>query len=104
MHTNLNISDEVVALVSWEEVEKMIKHWSLTPDNGYYGCDYGYNTTLLSALTKPQNDQVANQIILKIKTDLPILQKKQVSLAWNKSVPNRLIVHVDENSTVLEIG
>lgn len=104
MQTNLSMTDKVVTLASWEEVEKMIQHWSLISDNGYYGCDYGYNTTLLSLLKKPQSGQIADQIISKMKTDLPILQKKKLSLAWDKSVPNRLIVHVDQNSTVLVIG
>lgn len=104
MQNDIDINGEVAALIPWEEVEAMVRHWAATPDNGYLGDDYGYKTTLLFLLKNPQSDQLSSQIISKMKTDIPLLQKKKVSLAWDNNVPNRLIVHVDDKSVLIVLS
>ena len=90
--------------LQWEEVGDIIRHWASCPDNGRLGSDYGYKTTLLSLLKEPQSEQASEQIILKMKADLPILSSKNISLTWSEHVPTQLTVYVDNDSTVIMLS
>lgn len=49
-----------------------IDHWFKTPQNSYLGSNYGVD--LYQYLHKPMTSQFANDIIAKMRQDIPVLQ------------------------------
>lgn len=53
-------------------VLNQVQHWLATPANGYLGSDYG--TDIQSYLFRPMDSFEGDEIIAKMKQDIPILQ------------------------------
>lgn len=54
-----------------ERVVAMLAHWLATPVHGFFGSDYGAD--LASLLLKPLSQSGADQLLAKLKRDIPIL-------------------------------
>ena len=53
------------------DVEQMVQHWLNTPINTYLGSDYGFDKHAL--LFSPLTMEMADEMIAKLKRDVPIL-------------------------------
>lgn len=56
-----------------DDIKRMIDHWLATPPNGYIGVSYGRE--LKQLLLKPMTEELANDLLDWMKTDIPILKK-----------------------------
>lgn len=59
-------------IYSFEDFERMIKHWLATRPNAYLGSPYGFNQHKI--LLKPMSDNEADQILVEMKEQIPPLQ------------------------------
>lgn len=59
------------AIINYDFVATQLAHWLNCPANGYLGSDYGID--LKQYLHKPMSTFAANQIIAKMKADIPVL-------------------------------
>lgn len=53
------------------EIQDMVRHWLETPPNGYLGSSYGAG--LKDLLQQPMSAGMADQFIVKMIEDVPIL-------------------------------
>lgn len=58
--------------INYNFIAKQLDHWISCPANGYLGSDYGVD--LKQYLHKPMSIFDANQLIEKMKNDIPILR------------------------------
>lgn len=58
-------------IINYDFIATQLAHWLNCPANGYLGSDYGID--LKQYLQKPMSTFAANQIIAKMKADIPIL-------------------------------
>jgi len=61
-----------MATITGIDIQGMVRHWLNTPEGAYLGSSYGSNIKEL--LQNPQAIGRADAVILKMKTDIPILQ------------------------------
>ncbi|MGL5947913.1 MAG: hypothetical protein ACRCYV_02490 [Aeromonas sp.] len=57
--------------LSGDELSGMVEHWLSTPLNSYLGSDYGQEVR--SLLQRPQRDEGADQLVRKLRADLPLI-------------------------------
>lgn len=88
--------------VNWDAIQDMIRHWLCTPENGYLGSDYGYKERISSIVQRPFTDALAQEVIAKMRIDIPPLDGKIVSVFW-EGYDNRLKVFVDSQSATFPI-
>jgi len=62
----------VYYIYSFEDYERMIRHWIGTVPNSYIGQSYGFN--LHKTLLKPMSIDEADQILREMKEQIPPLQ------------------------------
>lgn len=58
-------------VLALQEAKQIIVHWLNTPVNGYYGQSYGAD--LNSLLLQPMTARTADQLLAKLKRDIPLL-------------------------------
>ena len=61
----------MTAAITGQDVDRMARHWLKRPVGSYYGCNYGND--LKSALFTPFGDGRADDQIMKLKEDVPVL-------------------------------
>lgn len=59
------------ASISPQDIRRMVLHWLETPAGSYFGSGYGHN--LKDPLQRPMMDLRMEEVIDKMKTDIPIL-------------------------------
>lgn len=79
-----------------------INHWLQVPENSYLGSGYGFKDKLSNFLNEPPNENVVNQIVSKMKTDIPNLENREVSINWAVGT-NRIIITVDEDTNLFDL-
>ncbi|MEI6336871.1 MAG: hypothetical protein WCS87_20115 [Methylococcaceae bacterium] len=84
-------------------ITNMIRHWLATKENVYLGSSYGTPSTIFKILQEPYSKSAAQSLIQKICIDIPLLDKRNISLLWTPGV-NELIVIIDENSTIYALS
>lgn len=68
--------------IDFDEIQKIISHWLKCPENGYLGSGYGYRDSIIRYLQESPNDDIVQKTILKMRSDLKILEGENVSLTW----------------------
>lgn len=58
-------------VVTSQELQGMVSHWLSTPPNGYFGSSYGAD--LFALLQSPMSMGLADALIEKLRTDVPII-------------------------------
>lgn len=61
-----------MATITGIDIQDMVRHWLNTPVGAYLGSSYGSN--IKDLLQRPQADGMADAVIQKMRTDIPILQ------------------------------
>ncbi|MXS83967.1 hypothetical protein [Nitrosomonas oligotropha] len=61
-----------MANITGNDIQGMVSHWTSTPENGYYGSDYGQD--LNSLLHLPQANGSPDAVLQKLRSDVPALQ------------------------------
>lgn len=67
------------------DIESMINHWISTPENGYLGSSYGYRSQLLQSTKSPPNKEATNELITKVKIDIPLLADADIHISWREN-------------------
>lgn len=55
-----------------QDLERMVRHWLNTPAGSYLGSPYGNNIN--RTLQKPMSGTEADEVLAKLRTDVPLLQ------------------------------
>ena len=58
--------------ITGKDVQDMVSHWLSTPTNGYRGSGYGQDVK--SLLQQSQNSGKADELLAKMRVDIPVLQ------------------------------
>lgn len=63
-----------MAQITGDDIQRMIRHWLMTPENGYLGSNYGSNVRAL--LQRPQigDQRRVDAFLAKLRADVPVLQ------------------------------
>lgn len=63
-----------MAQITGDDIQRMIRHWLTTPENGYLGSGYGSNVRAL--LQRPQlaDQRRVDAFLDKLRADVPVLQ------------------------------
>ncbi|MCQ8128330.1 hypothetical protein [Methylomonas rivi] len=88
--------------VGWSDIKEQINYWLKVPENAVLGSGFGFRDKLTNFLKEPPNDSVVNEIVYKMKTDLPVLKEKIVSIDWVVGV-NRFVITVDKERNTFDI-
>ncbi|WP_313416884.1 hypothetical protein [Pseudomonas oryzihabitans] len=59
--------------VTMLEIAQMVRHWLQMPTNGYLGQSYGHD--IPSLLQQPGSSVLADSLLKKLLTDVPILKR-----------------------------
>lgn len=57
--------------ITQQDIEEWVRHWLSTPINTYLGSDYGFDKQVL--LHTPLSENNANEMIAKLRRDVPVL-------------------------------
>ena len=89
-----------------DDISAMVRHWLMTPPNGYLGSPYGSNIKAL--LQKPQSDGVAmSEFLAGMRRDLPvigILPDGAVSAWMEPQEQDKMVLHIDVAGTLITVG
>jgi len=82
--------------INGNDIQNMVRHWLNTPVGGYLGSDYGQDTK--SLLQRPHAEGASDSFLLKMRTDVPVLQAlpaSSMNLYGIPSAPDRLDLVVE---------
>lgn len=82
------------------DLEKMVLHWLSTPAGSYLGSNYGSN--IKNTLQRPQIDTDADEVLAKLRTDIPLLSALPAGSVNIYSYPHP--DHVDRQQLVIEVA
>lgn len=82
--------------INFDEIREIISTWLKCPENGYLGSCYGYRDSIIRYLQESPNDDIIQKIILKMHSDLKVLEGSDVSLTWVAG-GNEITVTVNNN-------
>lgn len=84
--------------ITQQDIDQMIRHWLATPIGTYVGSDYGFDKYAL--LFKPMSSSAFDEMIAKLKSDVPILTMLRDDAINFYSLP----IGVDKAVIFLQIG
>jgi hypothetical protein len=86
-----------VTEITPQDVARMVQHWLSTPENGFLGLDYGCNARELLHL--PMAAASADDVLIKMRSDIPILASADPGSVDVYEVPNG----VDGRAVVFDV-
>lgn len=90
--------------ITQQDIDKMIRHWLATPVGAYLGSDYGFDKH--SLLFKPLSMSGYDEMIAKLKRDVPILSLLDESAVnfYSFSVPpDKLVIFLQVGDSTFNI-
>lgn len=88
-------------LLTSQDIEKMIRHWLSTPIDTYLGSDYGFDKSIL--LFTPLTMNRADELIAKIKRDIPALSVFPINLYSVPIPPDKVQIFIQIGDLTVEI-
>jgi len=87
------------------DIHDMIRHWLGTPVNGYLGSDYG--SDIKSMLQRSLSSSDANNLIRKLRNDIPVLQSMPsgaINLFSVQSAPDKLSIFLEVAGQTIQVS
>ncbi|MGY6771939.1 hypothetical protein [Gallibacterium sp. ZY190522] len=92
--------DEVT--ITSQEIEKMLRHWLNTPVNTYLGSSYGFDKNTL--LFTPLSMNKADEMIAKLKHDIPLFSGVNVNMFSVPIPPDKLQIFIQVGDVTVEVN
>lgn len=90
--------------ITASDLQSMVTHWIGCPPNGYLGSTYG--SDLQSLLQSPMEAGVADAVIAKLRSDIPIigsLDRSMVNIYAERLGIDKMALNIEVAGTFVQI-
>lgn len=91
--------------ITASDLQDMIRHWILTPPNGYLGSSYGAPTK--DMLQTPMKTGLADAFLGKLRDDVPLagaLPSPALNMYAVDQGPDKRTIYIEASGQMVELG